>query len=81
VGLHPYWSKDGKIASLNAMSEGVADKSMFRRALRKRRCLVPAGGLYECLKKERCTSVCGPAGGSLPRVLKFVPQQLREATA
>jgi putative SOS response-associated peptidase YedK len=26
---------------------------MFRNALRKHQCLVPADGLYECLKKEK----------------------------
>jgi putative SOS response-associated peptidase YedK len=49
-GLVPSWSKDGKIAPINAMSETVADELMFRTAFKKRRCLVPADGYYEWLK-------------------------------
>src|SRR5579883_496480 len=49
-GFVPSWSKDGKIAPINAMSESVGDKPMFRSAIRKRRCLVPADGFYEWMK-------------------------------
>ncbi len=49
-GFVPSWSKDGKIAPINAMSETVADKPMFRAAFKKRRCLVPADGYYEWRK-------------------------------
>jgi putative SOS response-associated peptidase YedK len=50
-GFIPAWSKDGKIAPINAMSETVSDKPMFRTAFRKRRCLLPADGFYEWQRK------------------------------
>ena len=46
-GFIPSWSKDGKLAPINAMSETAPDKPMFRSAFRKRRCLIPADGFYE----------------------------------
>jgi putative SOS response-associated peptidase YedK len=46
----PSWSKDGKIAPINAMSETAAEKPMFRSAMKKRRCLVVADGFYEWRK-------------------------------
>src|ERR1700676_4923775 len=46
-GLIPSWSKDAKMAQINARSEPAAGKPMFRTAFRKRRCLIPASGFYE----------------------------------
>ena len=53
MGFVPSWTKDSKIAPINAMSETAADKPMFRDAFRKRRCLVVADGFYEWLKEGR----------------------------
>ena len=48
-GLVPSWAKDLKIGakSINARAETVAEKPMFRSALKRRRCLVLADGYYE----------------------------------
>lgn len=51
-GLVPFWAKDRKIGSkmINARSETVLDKPAYRRAIRRRRCLIPADGFYEWAK-------------------------------
>jgi putative SOS response-associated peptidase YedK len=48
-GLIPSWAEDPSIGNrmINARSETVAEKSAFRTALRRRRCLVVADGFYE----------------------------------
>jgi putative SOS response-associated peptidase YedK len=46
-GFLPKWSKDKKLAPINAMAETAADKPFFRSAFKKRRCLIPADGWYE----------------------------------
>jgi putative SOS response-associated peptidase YedK len=51
-GLVPGWAKDPEIGNrlINARSETAADKPSFRRALRRRRCLILADGFYEWQK-------------------------------
>ena len=48
-GLVPYFTKDLKKAQrpINARSETAAGSSVFREAMKKRRCLVPATAFYE----------------------------------
>jgi putative SOS response-associated peptidase YedK len=53
-GLVPWWwNKPLKQlpASFNARAETVVDKPMFRDAFRRHRCIIPASGYYEWLKK------------------------------
>jgi putative SOS response-associated peptidase YedK len=50
-GLVAPWAKDAKVAPINARAETAADKPMFRHALRKKRCLIPADGFYEWLAR------------------------------
>ena len=51
-GLIPPWAKDPSVGAkmINARSETVAEKPSFRRALRRRRCLIVANGFYEWKK-------------------------------
>jgi putative SOS response-associated peptidase YedK len=48
-GLIPSWAKDPSIGHrlINARAEHLAEKSSFRNALKRRRCIVPADGFYE----------------------------------
>jgi putative SOS response-associated peptidase YedK len=48
-GLVPGWAKDPKIGAraFNARSEELEDKAMFRKALEKRRAVIPVSGYYE----------------------------------
>src|SRR5690606_1994253 len=54
-GLIPSWAKDRSIASrmINARSETVDEKPAFRRAFKRRRCVVPADGFYEWKKLSK----------------------------
>ncbi|MGC1922034.1 MAG: SOS response-associated peptidase [Acidobacteriaceae bacterium] len=52
-GLVPSWHKDPKhlgVLAINAQAESLMEKPMWRRALQKRRCLIPADGFYEWQK-------------------------------
>ena len=53
-GLVPSWAKDASIGNrlVNARSETVAEKPSFKRALARRRCLIPADGYYEWYTPE-----------------------------
>ena len=48
-GLIPSWAQDPSIGGrmINARSETVHEKPSFRKALRSRRCVIPASGFYE----------------------------------
>jgi putative SOS response-associated peptidase YedK len=57
-GLIPVWAKDPHSGPplINARGETVAEKSTFRHALRRRRCLIPADGFFEWQQTPGVTS-------------------------
>jgi putative SOS response-associated peptidase YedK len=54
-GLIPFWAKDTRIGNklINTRAESIFEKSAFKNALIKRRCLVPANGFYEWRKSDK----------------------------
>ena len=52
-GLVPFWSKipKTKYTLNNARAEGIEKKPSFREPLKRRRCIIPASGFYEWLRK------------------------------
>jgi len=53
-GLVPSWADDISIGYklINARSETVFEKNSFKRAIRTRRCLIPASGFYEWMRTD-----------------------------
>ena len=53
-GLIPFWAKDKKIGykMINARSETLIDKPIFKSILKNKRCLVLASGFYEWDNKK-----------------------------
>jgi len=51
-GLIPYWAKESNIGykMINARIETIMEKTTFRKAMEKRRCIVPFDGFYEWKK-------------------------------
>lgn len=67
VGAWPSWAKDRKVGNslINARAETVAEKSTFRSACAKRRCLVPVDGFYEWEQVR-------PEDGPRPKIPHFI---------
>jgi len=53
-GLVPWWAKDPSIGAraFNAKAESVAERPMFRSAIARQRCIVPADAFYEWAPAE-----------------------------
>ncbi|MGB6191293.1 MAG: SOS response-associated peptidase [Terracidiphilus sp.] len=56
-GLVPSWARDGShgYSMINARAEDLAAKPVFREALKRRRCLVPADAFYEWQRRNAKT--------------------------
>ncbi len=52
-GLIPHWAPDLKTFHINARSETLPKKPVFRDALARRRCLIPADGFYEWTPRSK----------------------------
>lgn len=69
-GLVPFWAKDPSVGNrmINTRAETATGKPAFKRALAKRRCLVPADGWYEWRRNGKVKEpffMTGPDGSSL----------------
>ncbi|MEW2501571.1 SOS response-associated peptidase [Amycolatopsis sp. CA-161197] len=69
-GLVPFWAKDPSVGSrmINTRAETAAEKPAFKRALKSRRCLVPADGWFEWRrtgKEKEPFYMTDPSGASL----------------
>ena len=71
-GLVPVWAKEPpKYSTINAMCEGLEEKSTWKNSLNKMRCVVPINGFYEWVRREVvCVIVrrSHPAGPAVPSV-------------
>ena len=54
-GLIPYWSKvvPRNMPLINARAEGITLKPVFRQVFQSKRCLVPADGFYEWVRRGK----------------------------
>ena len=54
-GLVPSWATDPNAGPkpINARAETILSKTTFREPFRRRRCLVPASGFYEWVRREK----------------------------
>ena len=71
-GLVPSWAKDPSIGNrmINARLETAGEKPAFRKAFRKRRCLLPADGYYEWYAPEPTSTK--EAGGKARKQPYFI---------
>jgi putative SOS response-associated peptidase YedK len=52
-GFVPHWAEDRSAIQINARSETIATKPMFRDSFSRKRCIIPADGFYEWEPKDR----------------------------
>lgn len=66
-GLVPSWAKDLSVGSkmINARAEGIETKAAYRKALVRRRCIIPADAFYEWQPRE----AAGGKKSKLPYVI------------
>ncbi len=69
-GLIPFWAKEASVGGkmINARAEGIETKSAYKRALERRRCIIPADAFYEW--QARPTAPDGKKRAKLPYVIR-----------
>lgn len=67
-GLVPSWAKDPAVGNkmINARAEGIATKAAYKKALVRRRCIIPADAFYEW----QVRSAPGRKNSKLPYVIR-----------
>jgi putative SOS response-associated peptidase YedK len=75
-GLVPPWAPNPSVGArmINARAESVATKPAFRRALARRRCLIPADAFYEWQVLEPAPDRAAATGGRRDRAAKPAKQ-------
>ncbi len=79
-GLIPsWWKKTAKEApsTFNARAETVARKPMFRAAFKRSRCVIPASGYYEWVRREVVCVIVRRRHPAEPAVPSAVPYEVR----
>lgn len=76
-GLVPSWAESpaGAAKSINARAETVMDKPMFRNALERRRCIVPADAFYEWKRNATVSPTTARSRRPAPLPYCFRPAQ------
>lgn len=76
-GLVPSWAKDASAGAraFNARAESIATKPMFRNALARRRCIIPADAYYEWQPLPAGTGAAGHAASPGGRAKRGGPKQ------
>jgi len=71
-GLVPSWAKDRRIGSrmINARLETLTEKAAFKRAVARRRCLLPADGYFEWYETDQV----GPRGKPVRQPFYIAPK-------
>ena len=67
-GLVPFWAKAAAIGNrlINARAESLPDTAAFRNAFRRRRCIVPASGYFEWMRR---------GSGKVPHYIQLADRQ------
>ncbi len=71
-GLIPYWAKDPSAGNkmINARAEGIEGKNAYKRALLRRRCIIPADAFYEWQVRPGGAKGAAKKANKLPYVIR-----------